>query len=163
MTAARTLYLKWHGPMSIPEALELKDEQVNYGIYQFYGPHPIYGPQVLLYIGKAAEQPFATRIAQEQEDLFSESELSAVYVSRVSGKSMRSAEEDVEDISAAEKLLIYAHIPAYNSQNIYSIPYEELQHIRVFNVGDRGSLAAEVSGERWSMFGKGVKPHISRS
>jgi len=34
----------------------------DYGIYQIYGTHPIYGNDTLLYIGKASQQTFARRI-----------------------------------------------------------------------------------------------------
>jgi hypothetical protein len=32
------------------------NSEKDYGIYQFYGDHPVYGENTLLYIGKARDQ-----------------------------------------------------------------------------------------------------------
>ena len=56
------IHIDWDGPYRIEEINELNDEKKDYGIYQIYGTHPVYGSNVLLYIGKADQQTFGARI-----------------------------------------------------------------------------------------------------
>lgn len=53
-------------------------------------------------------------------------------------------------IDLAEKFLIYAHSPAYNSRGLQSIPGKEFDDVYVLNWGNFGSLLPEVSGNRYS-------------
>lgn len=55
------IHVHWNGPFSL-EDVEQKDDNFDYGVYQVYGSHPIYGSDVLLYIGKASDQTFSVRI-----------------------------------------------------------------------------------------------------
>ena len=59
------IHVQWDGPFSLEQVSELNNEDHDYGVYQVYGSHPIYGSDVLLYIGKASQQTFATRLRQE--------------------------------------------------------------------------------------------------
>ena len=59
------IHVQWDGPFTLEQILELNDD-FDYGVYQVYGSHPIYGSDVLLYIGKASQQTFSVRIKQEQ-------------------------------------------------------------------------------------------------
>ena len=43
--------IEWEGPLTFEEAYE-KNGSSDYGVYQYYGDHPVYGLDVLLYIGK---------------------------------------------------------------------------------------------------------------
>ncbi|MES5869165.1 hypothetical protein [Bacillus cereus group sp. RP32] len=45
------------GPYSITDLVKLKNEEIDYGIYQIYGNHPVYGNDVLLYIGCFCPSP----------------------------------------------------------------------------------------------------------
>src|SRR6059036_2649018 len=101
------IYIKWEGPLDTEAALALTSEQRDYGLYQIYGAHPVYGPRVLLYIGKAREQTFGARFEQEFGDLFSDTEISFVYVGRMDGERTPHLDQWRKEIDQAEQLLIY--------------------------------------------------------
>ncbi len=61
------LHVLWSGPYHLEQALDLHDEDSDYGVYQIYGAHFLYGADVLLYIGKADQQTFGTRLRQHAE------------------------------------------------------------------------------------------------
>ena len=48
----RSVRIEWEGPFSIEEVLELNDGNKDYGLYQIYGHHIVYGKDSLLYIGQ---------------------------------------------------------------------------------------------------------------
>ncbi|WP_078183723.1 hypothetical protein [Bacillus wiedmannii] len=50
-TKTSLIQILWDGPYNITDLVKLKNEETDYGIYQIYGNHPIYGNDVLLYIG----------------------------------------------------------------------------------------------------------------
>ena len=54
----------WEGPLKIEDAKKKTDKDTDYGLYQVYGTHNIYGANTLLYIGKASEQELGNRILQ---------------------------------------------------------------------------------------------------
>ena len=63
---AKIVHIEWDGPFSIDKAKE-KTGKDDYGVYQIYGNHPVYGYGALLYIGKTAEQTFGDRINQDEK------------------------------------------------------------------------------------------------
>ena len=148
---AKQIHIEWEGPFSY-EQLKALDGNADYGVYQVYGGHPVYGSRVLLYIGKAEQQTFSTRLNQEW---WGESNRDAgnveVYVGRLSGMEKPRRQKWDELIDLAEKLLIFAHHPASNSSNLNSLP-ENVKQIHIFNWGQFRDLMAEVSGMRWASF-----------
>jgi hypothetical protein len=74
-------------------------------------------------------------------------------VGRLKGYSTPTLDKWKEEIALAERLLIHAHGPAYNSTNI-DAPNEgtnpEIRNIRVLNWGSVRSLNREVSGLMWT-------------
>ncbi|HDR7669617.1 TPA: hypothetical protein QCX97_003504 [Bacillus wiedmannii] len=56
-TKTSLIQILWHGPYSITDLVKLKNEEIDYGIYQSYGNHPVYGNDVLLYIGCFCPSP----------------------------------------------------------------------------------------------------------
>ena len=133
---------------------KLNDESMDYGIYQIYGYHPVYGTNVLLYIGKAQNQTFATRIAQEGWEYNEDSKNIQIYVGRIYNENSSSDEVWDELIDTAERMLIYSHEPARNSSNILNITRDKeklksFEDIRIFNYGRYKSLMPEISGEMW--------------
>ena len=125
----------------------------DYGIYQIYGDHPVYGENVLLYIGKARYQTYSVRL--NQHDDFDESHISKF---RKLHLSYFCKTEDVnynnwgEYIDLVEKLLINAHFPAYNSQEIKGPIGNETfkKEMLILNWNERGKLLPEVSSLRYS-------------
>ena len=57
----RCVRIKWQGSFSIEDVLMLNDENDDYGLYQIYGRHIIFGADSLLYIGMARYQTFGQR------------------------------------------------------------------------------------------------------
>lgn len=55
MIVIEVIQIKWESPFRIDD---LNDDEIDYGIYQIYGNHLVYGENVLLYIGQANEQTF---------------------------------------------------------------------------------------------------------
>lgn len=140
--------LYWEGPFNLSEIVDKNNENEDFGVYQIYGSHPVYGSNVLLYIGQANKQVFYTRIKQEEHWWYNQdSDSVTVYLGRLIGETP-SLNKWESMITKAEKLLIYAHRPAHNSSNINSIKQEELTSTHVLNWGNYKSLLAEVSSMR---------------
>jgi hypothetical protein len=122
--SGKIVHIDWDGPFSIKE-VQSKNGKDDYGVYQIYGNHPIYGYGVLLYIGKAVDQTFGQRINQEEEKgskWLSDKDYRRVeiYTGTVDENETGMEWETVTDL--VEKLLIYSHQPACNSSSINSIP-----------------------------------------
>lgn len=120
------------------------------GIYQVYGAHPVYGLNTLLYIGKARDNNFATRLSERTEfyeSIIRPTELRIGMLYKIDD--MKSSEwPNLIDIS--EKMLIKAHAPAYNSQEIKGLYWKEGDKIvdnfyLIKNWGDYGLLLPEIS------------------
>jgi len=145
-------YNKNEDSYSITKNTFLNDGNIDYGIYQVYGSHPVYGTDVLLYIGKAQKQTFAKRLSQEAWEYNEDFQNIKFYIGRLFDEKQVSNEEWDEMIDKAEQMLIYAHSPAKNSSNILNISrnderLKELENIRVLNYDSYRSLMPEVSGE----------------
>ena len=83
----KIIHIEWDGPYTIGQLPELKNEVSDYGVYQVYGAHPVYGSNVLLYIGKADEQTFGVRLKQEDWIYNQDSQRVKFYVGRLAGAS----------------------------------------------------------------------------
>ena len=137
----------------------LWDEATAYGLYQVYGTHPIYGSDVLLYVGKAEQQTFARRLGQEAWRLNRDAARVTVYVGRLVGKAPSDADWS-SIIHDAERLLIYSVAPAGNSSAINTTSAFE-PHLRVFHVGNYRDIPAEVSSLRWHHAEEGSKAELA--
>ena len=143
------IYIQWDGPFLLEKINEFTDE-TDFGIYQIYGGHPVYGPDVLLYIGQATWQKFSQRIPQHNWHLVSNIGTVRVYRGRLAGDVTPSRDDWNKRIDLAERLLIYAHYPTYNTQKEKFGSDPNIQNIHVVNLGSYGSLLPEVSGTRWA-------------
>jgi hypothetical protein len=144
------IHIEWDGPHKL-DAVAALTGHTDYGIYQIYGGHPVYGNSALLYIGLAAAQYFGGRIPQEQQWLYNrDAGRVEVYVGRLSGS--HTPDDDTWDrhIKLAERLLIYAHAPPHNTQKSLATLERDLRFVRVLNWGRHRDLLPEVSGARWS-------------
>jgi hypothetical protein len=149
----RVIHIDWKGPYSIPE-LATFCKTTDYGVYAIYGHHPVYGSDTLLYIGKAQDQTFGQRVPQEGWDKGSMEDPAhnEIYVGRLKGPNTPTREDCKKEIDLAEKLLIHAHGPAYNSQQIGEVSESdpEVCNARVLNWGYHRAIRPEVSGLRWT-------------
>jgi len=150
--SGKIVHIEWDGPFKIEQAKE-KNGKDDYGVYQIYGNHPIYGYGVLLYIGKAVDQTFGERIKQEEEKgskWLADKDCwpIEIYTGDVDESETGMEWEVVTDL--VEKLLIYSHQPACNSSSIGSISDKDLRDIHILNWELRRNLLPEVSGARWT-------------
>lgn len=137
-----------------------KDKPEDYGIYQIYGYHPAYGEDSLLYIGKAQNQNFGTRLNERWEFVESGSQPTSIRLGRImrSSKSGENHTWDIkqwkEMIGIAEMILIKAHSPAMNKQENTGVfvidKYFDNNHFLIINRNDFGQLLPEVSTLRMS-------------
>ena len=141
------IHVQWDGPFSLERVGELNADY-DYGVYQVYGSHPVYGSDVLLYIGKAGEQTFSVRLQQEYWHYNQDAENIRYYVGRLAGERTSEDADWSHQIDLAETLLIHGHWPAGNSRNIQTLGNHaaEVSDIHVLNWGKRRSLLSEVSG-----------------
>lgn len=140
------VHLTWEGPYTHDEALQLNSES-DYGLYQFYGDHLVYGHDVLLYLGKAELQTFGRRISQHNWELWTSSP-TQIYVGKISSISPLGNEEWVKQICLSEKIILQSHTPTFNSSNLNAIGHKE-GDVRVLNWGRRKQLLPEISISRW--------------
>jgi hypothetical protein len=147
----KTIYLEWDGPYGFDELHELDDESCDYGVYQIYGEHPVYGAEVLLYLGKADGQTFGRKLMEEKAYWEAENEFQplSVCVGRLAGEVTPSQEDWRAEIDAAARLLIYAHAPVFNGRELASVPDADLKDLHLINWGTVMDLSPEVSGARW--------------
>ena len=150
ITASTIIQIQWEGSYKLTDLPHLMNDETDYGIYQIYGTHPVYGSDVLLYIGKADYQTLGKRISQENWLYTNDSNNHKIYIGRLHGIQPTNEELWSTYIDLAERLLIYSHKPAYNARSIASFPEKELQLIHILNWGDHRSLLPEVSGLRWT-------------
>ena len=110
------IHIFWEGPFKLNELSGLNDKDRDYGVYQVYGQHHLYGNSVLLYIGQANQQTFGTRLPQEEWQYESDPLNIQIYIGRLAGHKLATVEEWETKIDQAEKLLIYSHQPIYEGR-----------------------------------------------
>lgn len=143
------IHIGWAGPYTLANIGQLNRPH-DYGVYQIYGNHPVYGSDKLLYIGKASSQTFGVRIKQQPWQFNPDGERINFYIGRLSGSNTPNDDEWDRQIDSAERLLIYAHGPAYNSAGLNSLPESQVRNVHVFNWDTYRDLLPEVSGGRWT-------------
>lgn len=154
--------IDWKGPFRLDKEDKLceKFSQTVYdpekffkgiGLYQVYGNHPVYGSNVLLYIGITTDQSFSKRLKGRvwQDDNYDVNNIE-IYLGKLIGEIHKiQTEHEKKMIKNAEALLIYTHTPAKNSSNVLSVNVEQVKNIHVQNYGNFRSLMPEVSGDYW--------------
>ena len=140
MGKERLVRIKWDGAYAMDRTKELLSEE-DYGIYQIYGRHVVFGKDSLLYVGKAVKQSFGERIKDHEYWLGDVSGLE-IYVGRIYAKDYKDNADWEDLVCQCESLLIYWHSPPYNSQHINT---SKAKDIRIHNHGEIVSLLYEVS------------------
>lgn len=147
------VHIEWAGPISIDAARRLGDGRRDYGLYQVYGAHPLYGRGALIYIGRCDRRTFSVRFTEHEPWIKGNADATNVeiYVGRLAGYSEPPNDEDWENlIRRAEAPLIYAHGPAANSSGLNVELGDEYYALHILNWGQFGQLLPEVSGARYS-------------
>ena len=150
--------LVWSGPHSYDDVRAMKGN-TDYGLYQIYGTHPVYGANALLYIGRARDQTFGIRFTDHPK-LGAPAELRwednglqyRIHTGRVHLKESEPRPTKARlrtRLAMAEHLLISAHSPAWNAQHVGAPPKQPRYHdFHILNWGQHGVLLPEVSGSR---------------
>jgi hypothetical protein len=143
------IHVEWDGPFTLCQ-IRARTSSSDRGIYQMYGHHPVYGSDVLLYIGQATTS-FSKRIALEVRwgDNRDAGNLK-FYLGVLRGTDTPSKLEWERRIDLAERLLISTHSPANNTQKSITRVDRDLHEVHVFNYGHHRDLLPEVSGARWT-------------
>ena len=145
----KIINIHWEGPFIWDE----KDQHQRdcHCLYQIYGHHPLYGRNVLLYIGKT-DRAVPERLVEHK---WTEEEYDKLtfYLGSLgpfeSWKEWTQYEnEDYEKadtslVLGTEQLLIFAHQPAYNTQSKETA--NAALGIRIFNTGRIAQLFPELS------------------
>ena len=139
----------WQGPYTYEEVLALESEP-NLVLYSVYSTHPMYGCNVLVYIGMTTKGA-SRRLTQHSHWTLHEPNPVQIYAAAIgeftSWKQWDNTEEypplPESTISEIEALLIISHQPAYNSRSKKNAGM--VKNIRIFNTGKFGSLLPEVS------------------
>ena len=119
-------------------------------LYQLYGQHPVYGSNVLLYIGMTKDG--AQRFEQHDQWVRDECDIMSFRLGSLGqftswkewDKLEKYKKTKGEIVQKIEALLIYAHQPAYNAANKNSAKNISA-NIRIFNSGKYGQLLPELS------------------
>lgn len=150
----RLVRVNWDGTLTVDEAVRLRNDVVDCGLYQVYGFHEVFGPEALLYIGRTDNQTFALRIAQHRPWLRHVMDC-RIRIGRLRDDDYKLEPPNWHDWlglqQSVEGLTIYWHSPPYNSQGI--VRYAGL-NVRVQNLGNRGRLLPEYSAR----FGELARP-----
>lgn len=150
----RIVHVQWQGPLNREASLASRRVPSDFGVYQIYGSHPVYGLNTLLYIGKAQDQTFGQRLDQHGWWLgreHAQGELS-FFLGRLAGPRTPADTEWGEEIAEVECILLVAHKPSYNAMSIKDLGAmdEKIGDLHVLNWGNFGSLLPEVSAARWA-------------
>lgn len=151
----------WEGPFSLNEIIN-NQTTINcdvvkrwHSLYQIYGDHPCYGHDILLYIGRT-EQGIKERFEKHWNRFSNQCDEVKIFLGsfnefrnwktwkRISHYQPATIKDP--SLDAIESLLIYSHQPAYNSRELCSTKFKDL-NIRIFNTGRRKSLLPEMSTE----------------
>ena len=149
MAEIEIINIKWEGPLTLDEAYE-KNGESDYGVYQCYGDHPVYGLDLLFYIGETMGT-FGERLENHDQDFENWEQKIEIYLGRIDTdkKARPSAEERKSLIRRVEKLLILACWPALNCQGIKgSSNVDEVKDLLILNWGKFRSLPGAVSGRQ---------------
>ncbi len=140
--------IAWDGPFLVDDVITNKRGGSDYGIYQIYGTHNIFGPNSLLYIGMSQWRRFGARF-REHRDSWTAWEPSEVkvYLGRL-GSTREATKTRARvwqaDIAHAEALLIYFCAPPYNGALLKELS-REIPPTVVLNHRRRHRLPFEVS------------------
>ena len=151
MEKIEEILVSWEGPFKINEILSdaIDKKQFNVkandiGLYQIYGFHPLYGDNVLVYIGRTkGRNGFKARLKNRWViEHGCDTENVQIYLGTIYSDSIEYSQDAIEiKIEKAEILLINTLTPAYNSSNIQSVKKEifEDRYI-VYNNGNYRKL-----------------------
>jgi hypothetical protein len=132
--------IHWEGPEDLESVIESRNEKRDYGLYQVYGEHPVFGLDSLLYIGVCVEQSFSRRFQQHRDAWLNRERSIKLYLGRLSKEDYGGGTSWEKLVREVEALTIYWHSPPCNSQHINRYGGRSLC---VQNLGNRARLDLE--------------------
>jgi hypothetical protein len=149
MKQVKIIHLNWKEYEWDDTIFEKFSTNKDYGIYQVYGDHPVYGQNTLLYIGKVVDETYSDRLKGHPDLVNTHFTFRKLHLSYFLKIDDITNNNWAERISVVEQLLINAHCPAYNAKDIKMLSGVE-DNLLVLNWGERGTLLPEVSSLRYS-------------
>ncbi len=152
------LKIEWSGPITWKKVIAKKNDEgekpeydgEDYGLYQIYGRHILAGENTLLYVGQATDQTFSARFSQHKKWLKREEHQDdlKVFLGRAYDEKRHAKKDNWQtwrdDLSLAEKIIIYRYSPNYNSSNIAERPtINPYIEVRLVHEGKRHRLKKE--------------------
>ncbi|MGE5446044.1 MAG: hypothetical protein ACM3SR_15865 [Ignavibacteriales bacterium] len=148
----------WEGSHSLEEVInKMVDGGTNpdwdgndYGLYQIYGRHILYGKNTLLYIGMVTEETFSQRFREHKIwlDYDQDEEDIKIYLSRIYDPKEHSERDNWEswkrDIVISEKILIYKYCHNYNLRELSYPPLLPFREVRLIHAGNRNRLKTKI-------------------
>ena len=145
--------IHWEGPLTVKDVIRNKNHAgtkrdnwagKDYGIYQIYGRHILYGRNALLYIGQAAFQTFSQRFKQHTIWLKDEWKGINVYLGRLEAEKYTDRNDWYAwrwDVDIAEAILVYKYTPCYNSALKGDYPkFSPFKAVRLLHSGNKEKL-----------------------
>jgi hypothetical protein len=156
----KKIYIQWEGPFIYDLENKSGVKQItncsgvsDYGLYQIYGSHPIYGLNSLLYIGRtvAADMTFSRRVIAKKWSYWKDK---FIYLGRFSNTESMDEVDWTNQIKFAEALFINYLTPAWNisgvnNNNDLNI-FDQFRECRVINYGNRMALPEVMVKGDWS-------------
>jgi hypothetical protein len=146
--------IEWDGPFKVAEVINKMNragqaplwDGEDYGLYQIYGEHILCNKEALLYVGITTERTFSQRFKEHQIWLDKDQKENDVkiYLGRVYDPERHLTDEVwADDITIAEKIMIYKYSPNYNSRELTSEPdLSPHENIRLIHSGKKNRLEA---------------------
>ena len=82
----RSVTIEWEGSFCLDYVIDELNRKDDYGLYQIYGHHIVYGANSLLYIGKAESLTFSQRFSQHRSGWLSEEEGVSIRIGRIASE-----------------------------------------------------------------------------
>ena len=144
----KQIWINWTKKISIDKN-KLKEISQEDCLYQVYGDSPIYGRDVLLYIGRTNNP--SRRITDHIKTDFDRINNLSIYFGHIDEKCKDSNHEMKKLIEIAESLLITMLKPSYNSSNIKDTGelLKKGNKYIILNCENRGVLPLEVTNIWW--------------
>lgn len=143
----KVIEIMWEGPYTDEQVLTLKGN-TDWGVYQVYGNHRVYGRGVLLYIGKAVEdaQKFGVRIPQHNDWFGWKGAELSYYVGRFGAEAQADYQGWIDEINYSEAMLIDYCQPAWNSSGLNNTKRTALYpNAIIYNHGMRRDLPEKLA------------------
>lgn len=155
---SREISVEWEGPISYDKAIKEfnldNEERSDFGLYQIYGPHPLYSNRkrqtinnVLLYIGQTTSySTFSGRINYHG---FCHGPEYEIYFGRIDPECKIDDNIWKLDVMDAEKIMINKYAPAYNGTFTGDLRKEQLNShdCVIIHKGSKADLDKEDKAE----------------